>query len=710
LAALAVAAALAGTAAISAAPAHAAPGDLTVYGASVPGGGAVPAGPWSGINYGSVSGGSFGVSMPGDPGAASGGWSQTATLGAPANMTFSTVTATRNFDAPVSAALHQPRITTTWETRGWTGGGYGGDSASGSVTVNHPAALSIRVSCEAGMGGSDPAPRCTSGGYWHASHMAYGLRDEDAPVAALANSGGALLDGTWKTDDTQLELTASDSGSGIFRAFLRQGTTTYYASVDPNNSRCQDARPGAGSAYEFSASSTSLVPCRLASQAYTPTFDLSGLGDGTHAGITVGVEDASGREAVIASNRTLKINLKGGALPDEGSIGPGGCIYEVDGTTCNPPLASTGKPVLTGTAQEDEALSTTAGTWTGTTGSTTYSYVWESCPAGGPLTSCTPIGGATGSTYTLKSSDVGKQVRSRVTATQGGSSQTAISDPSATVAAKATGGGGGGGGGGGAGGTGKVDSSKPDAPGPAPAPGPEPGPVVNVPPVVIFNGQNASDRASVCAGPAKKACANTSKHRAVTTVTVGYGQEIPISGKLLAPDGTPIIGAIVDVTSRDNSLAARGASTETVRTNDQGVYRYIAPVGVSRTITFGYKTRIGDEKYAGSSTVVVAVKASVTAKVNKKRARNGQMVVFRGKVAGAPKGSGKKVELQAWNGRIWTTIRAPKLDRNGAYKASWRFKNVRGVNRFKFRTRVLPSTGWPFEAGQSRVVRLTVVG
>ena len=60
-------------------------------------------------------------------------------------------------------------------------------------------------------------------------------------------------------------------------------------------------------------------------------------------------------------------------------------------------------------------LSTRSGTWTG--GPTTYTYHWQDCtPAG---IQCHPIAGATNSTYTLGTGDVGSTLRLVATGTNG---------------------------------------------------------------------------------------------------------------------------------------------------------------------------------------------------------------------------------------------------------------------------------------------------
>jgi hypothetical protein len=93
--------------------------------------------------------------------------------------------------------------------------------------------------------------------------------------------------------------------------------------------------------------------------------------------------------------------------------------------------ANANAPAITGQAVEGQQLSTTNGSWTGSP--TSYAYQWQDCNSSGA--SCADISGATGSTYTLASSDVGDTIRSVVTATNAGGSGAASSAQTAVVTA-----------------------------------------------------------------------------------------------------------------------------------------------------------------------------------------------------------------------------------------------------------------------------------
>jgi hypothetical protein len=95
-------------------------------------------------------------------------------------------------------------------------------------------------------------------------------------------------------------------------------------------------------------------------------------------------------------------------------------------------FASVTPPKLSGAPAVGSVLSTTAGTWT--VAPQKLVYAWLRCGAAGD--GCSAISRATGSTYKLAAADAGKTLRSRVTATAGGVTATAVSAPTAAVAKK----------------------------------------------------------------------------------------------------------------------------------------------------------------------------------------------------------------------------------------------------------------------------------
>ena len=101
-----------------------------------------------------------------------------------------------------------------------------------------------------------------------------------------------------------------------------------------------------------------------------------------------------------------------------------------------PPAILQGSPPVTPPAplQDGETIDATQGTWASSGSSAiTYAYQWLRCNNFGG--SCSDIGGATGSSYTLTASDVSSRIRVRVTASTADGSASATSAPTIQVTA-----------------------------------------------------------------------------------------------------------------------------------------------------------------------------------------------------------------------------------------------------------------------------------
>ena len=92
--------------------------------------------------------------------------------------------------------------------------------------------------------------------------------------------------------------------------------------------------------------------------------------------------------------------------------------------------SNTAPPTVTGLARENSTLTAATGTWSGTQ-PIGYAFQWQHCDTTGAA--CTDIAGATSSTLTLGSTDIGFTVRAVVTATNTVGSQSASSQATAVV-------------------------------------------------------------------------------------------------------------------------------------------------------------------------------------------------------------------------------------------------------------------------------------
>ncbi len=86
-------------------------------------------------------------------------------------------------------------------------------------------------------------------------------------------------------------------------------------------------------------------------------------------------------------------------------------------------------PAIAGAAQDGQVLTISNGTWKGTE-PMSFTYQWQSCMG----SACTPIAGATGSSYRTGSAQLGSKLVAVVTATNAGGSSSAHSKKSSVVA------------------------------------------------------------------------------------------------------------------------------------------------------------------------------------------------------------------------------------------------------------------------------------
>jgi hypothetical protein len=101
-------------------------------------------------------------------------------------------------------------------------------------------------------------------------------------------------------------------------------------------------------------------------------------------------------------------------------------------SSTNSPPVNVSPPTISGMPQSGATLTASTGTWGGTQ-PIAYAYQWRRCDTSGA--GCADIGGATGSSYTASSSDVGRTLRVAVTASNSFGSSTASSNPTSVVQA-----------------------------------------------------------------------------------------------------------------------------------------------------------------------------------------------------------------------------------------------------------------------------------
>jgi thermitase len=103
----------------------------------------------------------------------------------------------------------------------------------------------------------------------------------------------------------------------------------------------------------------------------------------------------------------------------------------VGGATSTAPPVNLSPPTISGTAQEAQTLNASTGSWSGSP--TGYAYEWQRCDTSGG--NCTALPGASSSSYSVQSVDVGWTLRTAVTASNAGGGGTSLTEATTIVTA-----------------------------------------------------------------------------------------------------------------------------------------------------------------------------------------------------------------------------------------------------------------------------------
>jgi hypothetical protein len=634
-----------------------------------------------------ASGGGYVLNNCGAPGGGIGGttvasaWSQAGwQFTVPADTTIWGFNITRDVSLPSNVAYGTGvfAIDTQGSGSGYANGytNFGGIYYSGMVTdsaawLTGQTGISLRINCSGGG-------NCSDGGGLGIHYVQITLSDAINPV--IASASGSLLAGGALQGTKSISYGATDRGGGVYRAVLKlDGVTRTDKVIDSNGGNC------AGT-----SSFTQPVPCKL-SVSDTIALDTNALSEGNHS-VQLYVLDATNT--------------------NQATYGP--FTINVDNV---PPPVNTSVPLITGIARHGQILAADAGTWTGT--GITFARQWQRYDANSGT--WTNIAGATAPTYAVQPADYGKSLRVRSRATNSEGSTDAYSDPCGPIASPTDPNGD-------LDGDGIPNGSDPDIDGDGVRNEGDANP--NNPTITTPPGGNDSNGGGRDAGGgngggsapqtqtqngqgpvATAALAATFEGTNKKTITVKWGAKRRITGTLKGRNGQPIVGAKLDVTSTPQLMGAQPNSLGQIVTDAKGRFAYPLPAGVSRTIRFGYKSILEASTYTQTTEVVVQVIPKVTMKANHKSLRNKQAVTFKGKIAGAPAGARKVVELQALDGKKWRTFATTRVaKKGGTFTYRYRFTRTTRPTVYQFRAVVRAENGWPFSTGQAKALKVKVRG
>lgn len=517
------------------------------------------------------------------------------------------------------------------------------------------AARCTAPTCNSEPGASDAALTV------YRSHVT--LLDQSSPQ--VGTPGGEAVDRTTWAGDATVTFAATDAGGGVYRLLTKvDGATRVSQILDETSVRCRDMDPSNSDDHEF----VHPRPCPLTTSGGV-TVDTTMLPEGAHS-VQLVVEDAAGNQATLYGPATKTVDNV-------------------------PAPTNSALPTISGSPAVPRTLVGDRGTWDTHGLAATYTSQWERCDAAG--VNCSDIAGAGGVSHDLTSADAYHRLVFRAVGATAEGSTSARSAPSAVIADAA---------------------GNTSPPGPGGVTGDKPGAAVssagNGQAVAVdtvtasgsrgaLNGDNASDNASLVAF--------FDRTKAKSLVT-RYGRRVVVRGRLLHEKGSSIGNARVEMLSTNAVAGAQTVDKGGVRTRQDGTWTLILPANVSsRTLTFRYRSHLGDDKVTAEQTLRLQIKASVRLRITPRVTRNGKSIRFTGRLMSRPVPvRGKLVELQArdaGHGR-WITFKSLRTTRSGTFRARYTFRRTRGRVTYEFRARARYEGTYPYLAGTSNTVRVKV--
>lgn len=188
---------------------------------------------------------------------------------------------------------------------------------------------------------------------------------------------------------------------------------------------------------------------------------------------------------------------------------------------------------------------------------------------------------------------------------------------------------------------------------------------------------------------------------------VPFGRKVHLGGRLVNQAGHALADAKVLVYSRPKEGTEQLVGT--VTTDASGGFAYTVEARASQGFRFVYPGTATILPVEDAATLLV--KGTSTFTIKPKRVKNGDSVVFTGRVKGRPlPEAGKLLELQVRFTSGWQTFRTIHTAADGTWRIPYLFDRTCGKAEFDFRAHLAGEAGWPLEAGNSRTLSVRVKG
>jgi hypothetical protein len=194
-----------------------------------------------------------------------------------------------------------------------------------------------------------------------------------------------------------------------------------------------------------------------------------------------------------------------------------------------------------------------------------------------------------------------------------------------------------------------------------------------------------------------------------TALTGRFGSAHTVSGRLLAPGGTPIAEAQVQARFLPACLGAHPLTLAAARTGANGAFTLRLPASLpSGRLTLAYSAHGGQAAADVTAALALTVPASVSLRVTPRGSHAGGTIRFSGGLHGTPlPRGGKQLVLEARavgpGHSPWRPFHVLSTGAHGAFKASYRFR-LPGPITYQFRAVSPHEADFPYATGASNLV------
>jgi hypothetical protein len=179
-----------------------------------------------------------------------------------------------------------------------------------------------------------------------------------------------------------------------------------------------------------------------------------------------------------------------------------------------------------------------------------------------------------------------------------------------------------------------------------------------------------------------------------------------IAGRLTGPGGTPIAGALIDLTATPAYTGATPITMTSPSTAKDGSFSVKLTGGLSsRRILLAYRSHLNDTLPVATHTLTLSVRAAITLRISPQIASVDRKIYFKGMLRGNPiPPGGKQLVLEARSPRThWLEFDVIRTDSRGRFHSSYRFR-LPGPHDYRFRIVSEYEADFPFLASASNAV------